>query len=149
MKKYNDMMDQINTPQFPGQQVKGFSIEQIRTLIKKQQRVKGYAYSVATGTNDFNIQLSGNARIFLGIALIPRISSGSNYGQGFNHITSMSFKINNEIIIETIDPNFMTYLLTNDEYYYLPRPLSGTDQITITFQNPGATELANLIIYYI
>jgi len=61
----------------------------------------------------------------------------------------MSFKINNEIIIETIDPNFMTYLLTNDEFYYLPRPLSGTDQITITFQNPGATELANLIIYYI
>jgi len=72
MKKYNDMMDNINTPQFPGQQVKGFSIEQIRTLIKKQQRVKGYAYSVATGTNDFNIQLSGNARIFLGLALPGR-----------------------------------------------------------------------------
>ena len=48
-------MQGLNAPQFPGQQVKGMTIEQIRTLVKKQNRIKGYNFSVATGTNSFNL----------------------------------------------------------------------------------------------
>jgi len=103
-------MTGLNAPQFPGQQVKGMSIDQIRTLVKKQNNV----------------------------AI-----------QGFQDITAFSFKVNNEIIIDSLDPNFISNFFTNDEYYYLPRPLSGTDQITITFTNPGATENTSLAIYYI
>jgi hypothetical protein len=148
MKKFNDMQG-LNAPQFPGQQVKGMSIEQIRTLVKKQNRIKGYVFSVATGTNSFDLQLSGTARILLGIALIPRAIGTDIAIQGFQDITAFSFKVNNEIIIDSLDPNFISNLFTNDEYYYLPRPLSGTDQITITFTNPGATENTSLAIYYI
>jgi hypothetical protein len=52
MKKLENVMQGLNAPQFPGQQVKGMTIEQIRTLVKKQNRIKGYNFSVATGTQN-------------------------------------------------------------------------------------------------
>ena len=152
MKKFNDMaagMQGLNAPQFPGQQVKGMTIEQIRTLVKKQNRIKGYTFGVATGTNNFNLQLSGTARILLGLSLIPRDPDTSIATQGFQDVTGVTFKVNNEIIIENLDPNFLGNMFNTDEYYYLPRPLSGTDEITISFNNPGATENVSLAIYYI
>lgn len=141
-------MNGLNAPQFPGQQVKGMSIEQIRTLVKKQNRIKGYSFSVTTGTTNFNLQLSGTARILLGLSLVPRTIVGNPVG-GFQSVATVTLKVNNEIVIENLDPNFLTNFFNNDEYYYLPRPLSGTDEITITFTNPGATELTSLAIYYI
>lgn len=135
--------DGISAPQFPGQQIKNLSIDDVRTLIKKQRRTKGYLFSVPTGSSTFNLQLSGTARILLGLAFLG--ASGGNFSQ----ITSVQFKVNNEIIIESTNPNFFTSLLTQNEYYDLPRPLSGTDEIILSFQNGGATEQLNCIIYYI
>ncbi len=142
-------MSGLNAPQFPGQQVKGLSIEQIRTLVKKQNRIKGYNFSVVTGTNNFNLQLSGTARILLGLSLVPRTITADIGTTGFTQITGVTLKVNNEIVIENLDPNFLSNFFNNDEYYYLPRPLSGTDEITLTFTNAGATEQASLAIYYI
>ena len=135
--------DGITAPQFPGQQIKNLSIEDVRTLIKKQRRTKGYQFSVTTGATTFNLQLSGTARILLGIAFLG--TGGAN----FTNIASCQFKVNNEIIVETTNPNFFTSLLTQNEYYDLPRPLSGTDEIILSFQNGGATEVLNCVIYYI
>jgi hypothetical protein len=149
MKKLENIMQGLNAPQFPGQQVKGMTIEQIRTLVKKQNRIKGYNFSVATGTQNFNLQLSGTARILLGLSLIPRNAGTDVAVTGFQDVTGVTFKVNNEIIIENLDPNFLGNFFTNEEYYYLPRPLSGTDEITISFTNPGATENVSLAIYYI
>jgi hypothetical protein len=135
--------DGISAPQFPGQQIKNLSIEDVRTLIKKQRRTKGFVFSVATGSTTFNLQLSGTARIMLGIAFLG--AGGAN----FANITSCQFKVNNEIIIEATSPNFFTSLLTQNEYYDIPRPLSGTDEIILSFTNPGAVEVLNCVIYYI
>jgi len=134
----------LNTPQFPGQQVKNFGIEQIRTLTKKQRRTKGFRFNVPTGDSTNDIQLSGTARILLGINLI---GVSNSY---FNNVVSFQFKVNNEIVIDQTDPNFfLKTSLNSQEYYSIPRPLSGTDQITITFKNSGETEIANLQIWYI
>ena len=138
----------INAPQFPGQQVKGLSIDQVRTLIKKQIRMKGFSFNVVTGSSTQNIQLSGTARILMGLVFVPREITGVPV-TGFSQIGSVSFKVNNEIIIENADPNFLTTFLMNDEYYYLPRPLSGTDEITLQFTNPLAAEVCNVLFYYI
>jgi len=134
----------LNTPQFPGQQVKNFGIEQIRTLTKKQRRTKGFAFNVPTGDSTNDIQLSGTARILLGINLI------ANSGNAIANITSFQFKVNNEIVIDQTNPNFFFKgYLNSQEYYSIPRPLSGTDQITITFKNSGAVETCYLQIWYI
>lgn len=134
----------LNAPQFPGQQVKNFGIEQIRTLTKKQRRTKGFVFNVPTGDSTNDITLSGTARILLGINLIGTSNTS------FTQLQSFQFKVNNEIVIDQTQPNF--FLKTNlnaQEYYSIPRPLSGTDQITITFKNTGATEICFLQIWYI
>ena len=152
-KKFENFGDLgINAPQFPGQQVKGMSIDQIRTLIKKQRRIKGYSFTVPSGQSTQNIQLSGTARILLGIAMLPQFKTAVNtnpYTVGFQNITEITLKINNEIVIENLHPNFLSNFLNDDEYNYLPRPLSGTDQIILVFNNPNLTENVNIAFYYI
>jgi len=140
----------LNAPQFPGMQTgKMQSVDQVRDLIKKQRRVKGYNLTVPTGTTSFNLQLSGTARILLGIELGSFITNTDSYVRGFQRITLVSFKVNNEIILDTLHPNFVTNYGNDSEMMALPRPLSGTDDITIEFTNPGASEVANVAIYYI
>jgi hypothetical protein len=152
-KKFENFGDLgINAPQFPGQQVKGMSIDQIRTLIKKQRRIKGYSFTVPSGQSTQNIQLSGTARILLGIAMLPNFKAGVNtnpYTVGFQNINEVTLKINNEIVIENLHPNFLSNFLNDDEYNYLPRPLSGTDQIILVFNNPNLTENVSIAFYYI
>jgi hypothetical protein len=65
MKKLENIMQGLNAPQFPGQQVKGMTIEQIRTLVKKQNRIKGYNFSVATGTQNFQFTIIRNRAYFI------------------------------------------------------------------------------------
>jgi hypothetical protein len=152
-KKFENFGDLgLNAPQFPGQQVKGMSIDQIRTLIKKQRRIKGYSFTIPSGQSTQNIQLSGTARILLGIAMLPNFKAGVNtnpYTVGFQNITEVTLKINNEIVVENLHPNFLSNFLNDDEYNYLPRPLSGTDQIILIFNNPNLTENVSVAFYYI
>lgn len=138
----------LNAPQFPGMQA-GKSIEQVRDIIKKQRRVKGYTFSVANGQSQFNLQLSGTAKILLGIQLIPVAAGTDTYIQGFQRISQVAFKVNNEIIIESLHPNFVTNYANDNEFMDIPRPLSGTDEITISFTNSGATEVCAIAVYYI
>ena len=138
----------LNAPQFPGLQT-GATIEQVRDYIKKQRRVKGYSFNVTSGQTQQNLNLSGTARQLLGIQLIPIKAGADTYIQGFQQITEISFKVNNEIILESLHPSFLTNYANDDEFCPIPRPLSGTDQITISFNNPGVTETCAIAIYYI
>lgn len=138
----------LNAPQFPGMQT-GASINQVRDYIKQQRRVKGYTFNVTSGQTQQNLQLSGTARQLLGILLIPINPGTDNFIQGFQEITEIGFKVNNEIILETLNPTFLTNFANDNEFIAIPRPLSGTDQITISFNNPGATETCAVALYYI
>lgn len=140
----------LNAPQFPGMQTgKMKSVDEVRDLIKKQRRVKGYKFNVAAGTTVQNLQLSGTARILLGIQLIPIAAGTDTYIQGFQQIDNVVFKVNNEIVIESLHPNFLTNYANDEEFCPVPRPLSGTDEITLQFTNPGLTEVCAVAIYYI
>jgi hypothetical protein len=140
----------LNAPQFPGLQTgKLKTVEQVRDLIKKQRRLKGYTFNVPNGQSQQNLQLSGTARVLLGIQLIPIAPGTDTFIQGFQNISEVSFKVNNEIIIESLSPQFLTNYSNDEEYCDIPRPLSGTDQITISFTNSGATEKCAIAVYYI
>jgi hypothetical protein len=140
----------LNAPQFPGMQTgKMKSVDEVRDLIKKQRRVKGFTFSVPNGQSQQNLQISGTARILLGIQLLPVAPGTDTYIQGFQTISNVSFKVNNEIIIESLHPNFVTNYANDEEFMPIPRPLSGTDEITISFTNSGATEVCAIAIYYI
>jgi hypothetical protein len=140
----------LNAPQFPGMQTgKMKSVDEVRDLIKKQRRVKGFQFSVPNGQSQQNLQISGTARILLGIQLLPVNPGTDTFIQGFQRISNISFKVNNEIIIESLNPTFVTNYSNDEEFMPIPRPLSGTDQITISFTNSGATEICAIAIYYI
>lgn len=140
----------LNAPQFPGMQTgKMESVDEVRDLIKKQRRVKGFQFSVPNGQSQQNLQISGTARILLGIQLLPVNPGTDTFIQGFQSISNISFKVNNEIIIESLNPTFVTNYSNDEEFMPIPRPLSGTDQITINFTNSGATEVCAIAIYYI
>jgi len=140
----------LNAPQFPGMQTgKMKSVNEVRDLIKKQRRVKGYSFNVPNGQSQQNLQISGTARILLGIQLIPVAPGTDTYIQGFQRITNISFKVNNEIILESIHPNFVTNYANDEEFMPIPRPLSGSDEVTISFTNSGVTETCAIAIYYI
>jgi len=140
----------LNAPQFPGLQTgKMKNVDEVRDLIKKQRRVKGFQFSVPNGQSQQNLQISGTARILLGIQLLPVNPGTDTFIQGFQRISNISFKVNNEIIIESLNPTFVTNYSNDEEFMPIPRPLSGTDQITISFTNSGATEVCAIAIYYI
>ena len=140
----------LNAPQFPGMQTgKMKTVSEVQDLIKKQRRVKGFTFSVPNGQSQQNLQISGTARILLGIQLLPVAPGTDTYIQGFQRISNVSFKVNNEIIIESLHPNFVTNYSNDEEFMPIPRPLSGTDEITISFINSGATEVCAIAIYYI
>jgi hypothetical protein len=153
---FNEEMNALNAPNFPGQQLGPVSIEKVRSLIKRQKRLKGFSFTAPVGSSTFNINLSGTARILLGIAIYATpdaetVRAGlQSCCINFAQITSMQFKVNNEIVIDQLNPNFISFGLNNNEYYYIPRPLSGTDQITMSFTNTGTlSETCNVVIYYI
>ena len=156
---FKEEMNFMNTPQFPGQQISGKSIEEIRSIIKRQKRLRGYQFICPQGSSEFNLNLSGTARILLGIAFYgtrcdPRDEQAStsvndSFGS-FCQVTQCQFTVNNEIVIDQLDPNFLTPVFNNNEYYYIPRPLSGTDQLTMKFINAGSmAETVNMVLYYI
>lgn len=149
---FNEEMGMIGAPQFPGQQLGNKSINDIRAIIKRQKRIKGYSFTAGVGTSSFNLDLSGTARILLGIALFGKSkdSIASDSWNTFIQIESLQFQVNNEIVIDQLDPNFLTQQFNNNEYYYLPRPLSGTDELTLKFTNTGSqSEVVKVVIYYI
>jgi len=133
----------VGTPQFPGQQ-KGFDIEVIRTLIKKQKRSKGFRFEIESGNNEDDINISGTARILLGFAIL----FDTEQVDFATRPTSMTLTVNNEIIIQDVRPDFFTPDFMDDEYYYFPRPLDGTDDITL--QTVGVDDVTlDFIVYYI
>jgi hypothetical protein len=140
----------LNAPQFPGMQTgKMKSVDEVRDLIKKQRRVKGFQFNVPNGQSQQNLQISGTARILLGIQLLPVAAGTDTFIQGFQRITNFSFKVNNEIILESLNPTFATNYANDGEFLAIPRPLSGTDEVTISFTNSGITETCAIAIYYI
>lgn len=158
---FSEEMGHIGNPQFMGQQLGAVSIEKVRAMIKRQKRLKGFAFDVPVGTSSFDINLSGTARLLLGLAVLPDtlpvlsteepiILTDTTCFCGFAEIESLQFTVNNEIVIDTLNPNFLTSKFNNNEYYYIPRPLSGTDQITMKFVNSGTiAEKIKVVIYYI
>lgn len=149
---FKDEMNFINVPQFPGQQLGGKSIEDIRSIIKRQKRLRGYSFNCPVGSSEFNLDLSGTARILLGIAFLGSTGKPDFNGgwSNFVQVTSTQFTVNNEIVVDQLNPNFLTPAFNNNEYYFIPRPLSGTDQLTMKFINTGSlTELVNMVLYYI
>lgn len=141
-RQLTEMKGIVNTPQFPGQQ-KGFSIEAVRTLIKKQKRTAGFRFLLETSSTQVPLAISGSARIFLGFILDLNPFTVTNFPP------HMDLVINNEIVIDQTNPVFFTKQYMDDEYYFFPRPLSGQDNVILKFDAAIAETTLDVAVYYI
>lgn len=134
--------------QFPGQG--GMfpateSIEEIRQFIKNQKRLKGYNFNVSGGASSFPLDISGEARVLLGLSILAL----ENFDDPNLQPDTFTLTINNEIVINQTHPGFLSPLFMDEEYYQFLRPLSGQDDISVTFTNPNPAQNVSLAVYYI
>lgn len=122
-------------PNFPGRQ-NGASVKEVRDYIKQQVRRKGYRFSGGTAPVEFPLQISGNAKFLYGIAWL-----GASFG-------TFSMMINNEQVIETTDTGFFAFGTTDNDYFAINRPLSGSDDVKITVTGDAAYVNKALILYF-
>lgn len=133
----------LGTPQFPGQQF-GATVGDVRSWIKQQKRLKGYRFNLPTTSSEFELKLTGSARMLLGLNVLPDPGTAST-----DVVTEMQFVVNNEIVIDSVNPKVLSPDFCDDEYYFIPRPLSGTDQITIKFKAAPESQFIDVTLYYL
>jgi len=115
----------------------------IQNITNKQKRTRGYIFACAIGTNSFDIAISGTARVLLGFTLLNNTNEQANIvGDSF------SFFVNNEQIIESVNPNFFSAFLKLEEFSYFPRPLNGSDKVTVKVDTQAVSNIS-MVIYYI
>jgi len=126
----------------PGKRL-GLSVEQVRELIKREKRMKGEQFPLSTGDNkSLTVTLPGTAYMLLGFAF------------SFDKITASvdglcSLKINNDTVVDEVFVEFFGKDYTDEEYYFVPRPLSGQDDIKFNVNEVTATYELNVILYYL
>ena len=129
--------------QYPGDRM-GLTPEQVQDYIKRQKRCLGQAFTLASGSNQEQaIQLPGTARLLLGWAFTP-------VGLGANPLTGNArIVLNNEVLVENVYVGFYGADFTDEEYYFIPRPLSGNDNFSISVNNVVDAYTLQAIFYYL
>lgn len=124
----------------------GLTVEQVQQYIKRQKKCKGFSQALVIGDNNtIRISLPGTARVLLGFAINwKRLPAGQTQPSG-----NATFKVNNEIVIEDTDIFFYGPDYTDEEYYFIPRPLSGNDDITMTLKAVEYGYTLTLNFYYL
>lgn len=121
----------------------GLNVEQVQNYIKRQKRCKGQSYNLGAGDNSgLLVQLPGSARLLLGFVF--DFSEVAKVADGL-----VSLQINNEIVIEDVFVNFFSKDFTDEEYYFIPRPLSGQDDIRLTVKGVTDIYTLNVNLYYL
>lgn len=135
--------------QFPGLSLDpDATIESIRSFIKKQKKIKGFLLAVpGSSTQTFDIQISGDARLLLGISIV---NTSANAGNPAVYPDQFTMMVNEEVIINQVFGIQLSFPFQTDEYYFIPRPLSGQDVVSCTLRNPSIdAQTTALAVYYL
>lgn len=134
-KRMRDTESFIDTPQYPGWQ-KGLKMKTVQDFIKEQVRRKGYVFTGGIGAQKFPLVISGNARFLYGIAFLDRFNA------------RVELDVNNEVVIEDTHVGLLLFGQTNADYYAVNRPLSGSDDVTLTITGLAAYQNQEMVLIY-
>lgn len=116
----------------------GMSVKDVKNYFERAKRIKGFSFDLSSGNNEgLNINLPGDAKLMLGLSIIDKTNS------------NFTLLINNDIAVNAVNTKFLSDIFTDSEYYYLPRPLSGSDDIEVSFNGVVDAGNAKIAIYYI
>lgn len=120
----------------------GKDVKLVREFIRSQIYVIGQEFSpAAASTQDFNCKLGGKVRWLHGINLfLPQINLGDE--------DKFSLTVNNEVLIDktiwwayTPGGALFANIRSGDDYFKLPRPMSGNDTVTLNYQSVNAHKI--------
>lgn len=127
----------------PGDRM-GLSPQAVKQYIKRQKRCKGEAFTIAAGDNPgLQVQLPGTARVWLGFVI--RVTDLGNADLTGN----LSLVINNEVVIDDVFVDFYGSDFTDEEYFFMPRPLSGQDDVEFRVNGVVDKYTLNVNNYYL
>lgn len=96
----------------------------VRTAYQTGVRVKGFVFQSVTGEIQQNLPLSGLAGEFLGIGIVNSPATAL-----------VSLSINNDVVLDRVPIQALEIDAASGNpraFYELPRPLNGTDTITLS-----------------
>jgi hypothetical protein len=109
-------------------------------------KTKGFVINSAVGAIITDINLSGTAKMMLGLRIIDNFTV---IGAAMNPAITMKLMINNEVIFENVPvQNYENLRAIINEYFECYRVLNGKDNIQLTI-NDVAAHIYNVAFYYI
>ena len=121
------------------------NFDQFRDFTNKQKRVKGFFYTSVVGTTEVRIDLSGTARLLLGMLFIKN----GGLLDAVDPQVQFSLIINNEVVLQDVCVDSLSLMrLGQTEFFEYLRILSGTDSIKIQFTDVQALNY-RVQFYYI
>jgi len=140
--KNHVLVPNVKNNAYPGKEL-GWTMEQVHEFIKRQKRCLGKKFPLSTGSNKgLSIQLPGDAYMLLGWAIEPTEETGVTLGD-------VTVRLNNEIMVEEVHFKFFGREFTDEEYYFIPRPLSGQDSFSAAVDGVTDSWDANWVFYYL
>jgi hypothetical protein len=122
---------ETGTPQFPAFN-SNLSMQDVRKFIQQQPRCTGVSFSAPLGQFVINnIQLPGDARLFLGLLFTTSISDTDTFTMTLNNNKIID---NASILLHSINNSAS---VTTQYYQYL-QPLTGKDIFTFQLNTGGA-----------
>lgn len=130
----------------PGQK-QGLTQKQVQAIINSSKRAKGFVTPLpAAQITPQQIEISGTANWLLGFALFPR----DNHADPAATPRMVSLMINDEQALQPSPFNLLDKRYIEGEYYVFPRPLSGSDDIILVYDNTnGLDQDVEAIFYYL
>ena len=124
------------------------NIAQVRQYMEWVKSVNGYMIDLPTGLSEFTqVNLPGTAKVMLGLKFLPLVQDGD-----VRNDIIFSLNLNNENVIRESNLLFYTASTPNNvlaaEYNSLIRPLSGTDNFVLNFNNPATAGKLYMNIYW-
>lgn len=104
-------------------------------------RVKGFQFTTVQGTDEKQLTLSGLGKSLLGVMIT---GAEADLAQ-----ITISLKVNNDVILEKVNAQLVARDITNPRQFFdFYRPLTGQDDILITFTSGTAALNFEIDLYY-
>ena len=147
----NAIQEKMRGRQYPGLQRNLTNLTEIKEVMETVKSVNGFKITLAANgiTEYTQIKLPGTARHQLGIKFLAAYDDQATRPRAD---IEFSFALNNERIVDDVNLLFYTSNVENltcEEYNKLERPLNGTDQYILTFNNPGDAIDIYIAVYWI
>lgn len=116
-------------------------MEEVKQWLRKQKYIKGFTFTTqASITNNFQITLGGEVRFMYGLNLY--VPSANLFDEDLVSLSVNQEKILDSVLWNHLNPQGASgNIMKEYDYFSLPRPMSGSDSITLQWESVNAHKI--------